>query len=83
VAYAKTCRRPDPARFPSIHPIPRDNDEAVKWYREFNLAASNLFEAEKRNMAASNMDLIASKMTTAQIAEAQRMATEWKPKEER
>ena len=31
-------------------------------------------------MAAENRDLIATKMTPAQIAEAQKLAREWKPK---
>jgi TPR repeat protein len=40
----------------------------------FNLAVTGGEEA-----AASNRDRIASKMTPAQIAEAQRLAREWKP----
>jgi hypothetical protein len=40
----------------------------------FNLAASHASVA-----AAKNRDLVAAKMAPAQIAEAQRMAREWKP----
>jgi hypothetical protein len=32
-----------------------------------------------RDMAATDRDTVAAKMTPAQIAEAQRMAREWKP----
>ncbi len=37
-------------------------------------------EAEKRDQAVKDRDVVASKMTPAQIAEAQRLAREWKPK---
>ena len=56
--------------------VPQDYVQAHMW---FNLAASRL-EAEKRNEAVKNRDIIASRMTPAQIAEAQRLAREWKPK---
>ncbi len=36
--------------------------------------------AEERDQAVKDRDLAASKMTPAQIAEAQRLAREWKPK---
>ena len=45
----------------------------------FNLAASQL-SGEARETAMKNRDLIAEKMTSEQIAEAQRLAREWKPK---
>lgn len=46
-----------------------------------NLAASRFpaSEVEGRRRAIHNRDLVASKMTPDQIAEAQRMAREWKP----
>ena len=44
---------------------------AHMWY---NLAA-----AQDAGVAAKNRDRVAAKMTPAQIAEAQRLAREWKP----
>jgi hypothetical protein len=48
----------------------------------FNLAASrySASEVEKREQGVKNRDIIASLMTPAQLAEAQRLAREWKPK---
>jgi hypothetical protein len=46
----------------------------------WNLAASRATDASLRNDATRNRNLVASKMTPAQIAEAQRMAREWTPK---
>ena len=59
--------------------VPQDYAEAVKWY---NLAAARLpaSDSEKHNFAVKNRDEIAAKMTRAQIAEAQKLAREWKPK---
>ena len=59
--------------------VPQDYVQAHKW---FNLAASRLpaTEAENRDMATKNRDTVAAKMTPQQIAEAQRLAREWKPK---
>jgi len=57
--------------------VPQDFVQAHLWY---NLAASTLKEPEKRERAARNRDDIAAKMTPAQIAEAQRLAREWRPK---
>jgi TPR repeat protein len=51
--------------------VPQDYVQAFVW---FNLAASEL------DKAARNRDVVASKMTPAQIAEAQRLVQEWKPK---
>jgi len=61
--------------------VPQDYVQAHMW---FNLAASRFpaSEGEKRELAGANRDLVASKMTPAQIAEAQRLAREWKPKKE-
>jgi hypothetical protein len=44
------------------------------------LAASHAEDAATREMAVKNRDDVAAKMTPDQIAEAQRMASEWKPK---
>jgi len=61
--------------------VPQDYILAHMW---FNLAASRLpaLEGENREQAVKSRDITASKMTPAQIAEAQRLAREWKPKKE-
>jgi uncharacterized protein len=63
--------------------VPQDYVQAHMWY---NLAASRfnqaLFEQE-RNKAVHSRDVAASRMTPAQIAEAQKLAREWKPKAKR
>ncbi len=51
----------------------------VQTYMWFDLAASR-FSALGAENAVKNRDLAASKMTPAQLAEAQRLAREWKPK---
>ena len=51
--------------------VPQDKVRAYMW---FNLSA-----AQGRDGAAAFRDLIARRMTPAQIAEAQRLAREWKP----
>jgi TPR repeat protein len=58
--------------------VPQDYVEAHKW---LNLAAAGFpaWEPERREMAVRNRDQLAAKMTAAQIAEAQRLAREWKP----
>ncbi len=45
-----------------------------------NLAAARLPPGEDRDMAVSNREQIEKLMTPAQVAEAQRLAREWKPK---
>ena len=45
-----------------------------------NLAAARLPPGEKRDKAGSNRDIVEGKMTPSQVAEAQRLAREWKPK---
>ncbi len=57
--------------------VPRDYVEAHKWA---NLVAANGTDAETRYIATKMQDALASKMTPAQIAEAQKLAREWKPK---
>ena len=52
---------------------PQDYVEAHKWY---NLAASRSTDEEGRNTATENRDIIAAKMTPAQVAEAQKLARE-------
>jgi TPR repeat protein len=59
--------------------VPQDYVQAHKWY---NLAGARFpaSETENRNKAVENRDLVAALMTPAQIAEAQKLAREWKPK---
>lgn len=67
--------------------VPQNYVRAYMWY---NLAASQyassphyeLYERD-RESAEKLRDLLARKMTPAQIAEAQRLAREWKPKKEK
>ena len=54
--------------------VPQDHVRALMW---FNLAA-----AQGKEGAASFRDLVARRMTPAQIAEAQKLAREWKPKKQ-
>ncbi len=51
--------------------VPQDYVQAHKW---FNLAAANGDKA-----ATGNRNSVSNKMTPAQIAEAQKLAREWKP----
>ena len=62
--------------------VQQDRVQAYMW---LSLAASRFSEPEiqKRQMAILNIGLIASEMTPEQIAEAQRLVREWKPKKER
>ena len=56
------------------HGVLQDYVEAHKW---FNLAASRHTEEEDRNLAIENRDIVANEMTTAQVAEAQKLAKQW------
>jgi uncharacterized protein len=58
--------------------VHQDYVQAHKWY---SLAAASVpaSETENRTRAVKNRDRIAAKMTTAQIAEAEKLAREWKP----
>jgi TPR repeat protein len=58
--------------------VPQDFVQAHMWY---NLSASDSqFAHETDETSARMRDLVAAKMTPDQIAEAQRLAREWKPK---
>jgi TPR repeat protein len=59
--------------------VPQDYIQAYMWV---TLAASRFPPSarEDREQAALHRDLVASKMTSAQIAEARKRASEWKPK---
>lgn len=59
------------------HGIPLDYVQAHKW---LNLAAATFTDKTEREKAASNLDLMAGKMPPAQVAEAQKLAREWKQK---
>jgi hypothetical protein len=59
--------------------VPQDYVQAHMWS---NLAASRFAPGSNRDMAVKNRDIVAERMTPAQIAEAQRLAREWKPKSE-
>ena len=56
--------------------VPQDYVAAHLW---LNLAASR-WTAKDRGRAATIRDEVAEKMTPDQLAEAQRLAREWKPK---
>ena len=56
--------------------VPLDYVQAHKWY---NLGSARATEAEVRENNAKNRDNVAALMTPAQIAEAQRLASAWKP----
>jgi hypothetical protein len=62
--------------------VPKDYVLAHMW---FDLATSRYLASEiaKRERAEKFRDIAASRMTPAQIAEAQRLAQEWKPEMER
>ena len=57
--------------------VPQDYVEAHKWW---NLAASDYQPGKERDLTASFRDDVAKRMTPDQIAEAQRLAREWKIK---
>lgn len=53
--------------------VPKDFVQAYKWY--------NLSVAQK-GMGRKNRDILAKEMTPEQVAEAQKLAREWKPKKQ-
>jgi len=56
--------------------VPEDNVQAHKWY---NLAASRSKE-KVHDQSVQYRNFIEKQMTPAQVAEAKRLAREWKPK---
>ena len=60
--------------------VPQDYVQAHKW---FNLGASQMTSSERewRDSVVRHRTHVMSKMTSVQIAEAQRLAREWKPKQ--
>ncbi len=57
--------------------VPQDYVQAHLWY---NLAASRSPPGKDRYIAVKNRDIVAEKMTPAQISEAQKLAREWRLK---
>ncbi len=57
--------------------VPQDYAQAHMWY---SLAVSRYPPSKDRDKAVFNRNIITAKMTPAQIAEAQKLAREWKPK---
>jgi TPR repeat protein len=58
--------------------VEQDNVKAHMW---FNIAASRFpSDSANRNLAISNREAIAQKLTPEELAEAQRLAREWTPK---
>ncbi len=57
--------------------VAQDYVQAHKWY---NLAGAGAKDAEMRDRASKNRDIVAAKMQPAQIAEAQRLASAWRKK---
>ncbi len=57
--------------------VPQDYVQAHRW---FNLAASRFPPGKHRDQAVKNRDIVAKRMTPAQLFEAQTLAREWKPK---
>ncbi len=58
--------------------VPQDYVYAHMWY---NVAVASLpASGGAREMAAKNRDIVAKRMTPAQIAEAQRLARGWRPR---
>ncbi len=57
--------------------VPQDYVQA---HMRYNLAASRFPLGEDRDKAVKYRDIVAAKMTPAQIAEAEKLAREWTPK---
>ncbi len=57
--------------------VPQDYVQAHMW---FNLAASRTLPGTDRDNSAKGRDIIAKRMTPADVSKAQRLAREWKPK---
>ena len=64
-------------RYATGDSVPQNYIQAHMW---FNLAASNS-TGDARNAAVRNRDRVAKEMTPEDKAEAQRLASEWQPKE--
>jgi len=58
------------------HGVKRDDVRAYMWY---NIASAHPTGDPHKDVAAENLDAIAGRMTSTQIAEAKKLAREWKP----
>ena len=58
--------------------VPQDDVQAHKWY---NLAASRISSSDqRRDRVVKARNRVGRKMTRTQLAEAQRLSREWRPK---
>ncbi len=57
--------------------VPQDYVQSHMW---LNIAAPRLPPGEHRDNAVNNRDIVAKRMTPAQISEAEKLAQQWKPK---
>jgi len=60
----------------TVRGVLQDYVQAHKW---FNLSASRS-QGKVHEKAVGNRDIVEKRMTPAQVAEAQKLAREWKPK---
>ena len=58
--------------------VPQDNVQAYMWYALSAASYGNV--PQSRDRALKNRDLVAQRMNPAQVAEAQKLVQEWKPK---
>ena len=58
---------------------PKKSQDYVQAHMWYNLAAARMPPGEERDTAVEIRDTIAKRMTPAQVAEAQRLAREWRP----
>ena len=59
--------------------VPQDYVQALMWFSLADLQSPNSDQPKDRNDAVKNRERAASQMTPEQIAEAQKLAREWKP----
>ena len=59
--------------------VPQDYVQALMWFSLAALQSPNSDQPKDRNDAVKNRERATSKMTPEQIAEAQKLAREWKP----
>ncbi len=63
--------------YPNGRGVPQDNVQSYIW---LNIAASSFPPGENRDAVVKGRDIVAERMTPAQISEAQKLAREWRPK---
>ena len=57
--------------------VPQDEAQSYMW---FKLSSSTVPPGEDRDQSVKNRDIVAKRMTPAQISEAEKLAREWRPK---